>query len=494
MYSPLFTSTRVFAVVVLGGVLTALCLLYSSSTLLSIRGEYSLQPRVVESFRAPKPFDPYSQPPTTTPPPPPPPPPPQPSPAHDFAYIDPTLDAIKTEPNVFHDDYVNQTLVDGTKLKIILYWNDVYGVKHFGLGYGHKPFLDAGCRVNTCLTTGNRQRYPPDQLDALLWHYRANDKSLPKKRSPHTRYIFWLMESASYLYGSVIPFNGVFNWTFTYRRDSDIYNPYGRVYRRRTPLPTPPIPRDYAEGKTKMAAWFVSHCHTESDREALVKEMQKWMKVDIYGSCGNLQCDRSKNRECQEMLSRDYKFYLSFENSLCHDYITEKFFGILNLDILPVVWGAGPYEEIAPPHSYINARDFASPHALVDYLLYLDKNHTAYNEYFRWKPYFQQSYDWARKAKAFCDLCEKLHSDEPPKTVNLQKWFVEDSHCQTHRDSAIRNFIHQGKKRMDKNRILHRKSPLVAASNNRKYTRRAKRGQFCVEGSLDTLLVKELKS
>ena len=38
-------------------------------------------------------------------------------------------------------------------------------------------------------------------------------------------------------------------------------------------------------------------------------------------------------------------FYLAFENSLCDDYITEKFFSTLKLNIIPVVLGSGKYEE-----------------------------------------------------------------------------------------------------------------------------------------------------
>jgi hypothetical protein len=72
--------------------------------------------------------------------------------------------------------------------------------------------------------------------------------------------------------------------------------------------------------------WFVSNCGERNTRQKYAQELQKYIPVDIYGKCGTKKCPRSTETECFEMLNRDYKFYLAFENSICKDYITEKFF------------------------------------------------------------------------------------------------------------------------------------------------------------------------
>ncbi|KAK7066658.1 Alpha-(1,3)-fucosyltransferase 7, partial [Halocaridina rubra] len=144
--------------------------------------------------------------------------------------------------------------------------SQVFGKRHFGLGYGQEPFLRAGCRVNTCMTTANRKLFKMKDIDALIWHFRSDDRSLPPIRYPHIYYVFYMMESASYTYGDLKRFKNIFNLVFTYRQDSDFYNPYGYIYRRRLPLPIEDF-QNIAASKTKLAAWFVSHCETVGKRE-----------------------------------------------------------------------------------------------------------------------------------------------------------------------------------------------------------------------------------
>ena len=73
----------------------------------------------------------------------------------------------------------------------------------------------------------------------------------------------------------------------------------------------------------KIAAWLVSNCNTHSEREDYVTDLQEHISIDIYGQCGNHRCP--DNDRCFEFLSKKYMFYLSFENSICQDYVTEIF-------------------------------------------------------------------------------------------------------------------------------------------------------------------------
>ncbi|VDO00251.1 unnamed protein product [Rodentolepis nana] len=61
-------------------------------------------------------------------------------------------------------------------------------------------------------------------------------------------------------------------------------------------------------------------------------------------------------------------------------------FSCFSTRIVPIVLGAykEDYESVLPPHSYINVDDLDSIQELAEYLQFLDKNDTAYAQYFAW--------------------------------------------------------------------------------------------------------------
>ncbi|RNA30006.1 alpha-(1-3)-fucosyltransferase C-like [Brachionus plicatilis] len=153
--------------------------------------------------------------------------------------------------------------------------------------------------------------------------------------------------------------------------------------------------------------------------------MQKYsQKIDIYGGCGKSCNIPGENRflsnECREKLSKESFFFLAFENSMCKDYITEKLYDTILFDTVPVVYGYGPYDQVIPRSAYINALDFKTPKQLVDHLLYLESNKTAYNSYFKWKRYIKRTNN---QYKTFCDMCIKLNLEN---YFGIQKSQVND--------------------------------------------------------------------
>ncbi|CAI2729718.1 unnamed protein product [Schistosoma spindalis] len=238
------------------------------------------------------------------------------------------------------------------------------------------------------------------------------------------------------------------NFTATYRLDSTIHLPYGKVienleYNQKlndssgissiSSINSNSIgnsfkPRNISALKKKTVAWIVSNCHPESPRNLYAYELSKYITVDIYGKCSQRKCQDSK---CHKMLKEQYKFYLSFENSLCQDYITEKFFrNALMNDVIPVVMGASieEYKSVAPPNSFIHVDQFSSPRQLAEYLHYLDKNHTAFNEYFIWQNKWRVLLFPERPECDFCLLANALPSLKPSWYIDINSWF--DRSCQ----------------------------------------------------------------
>ena len=330
--------------------------------------------------------------------------------------------------------------------KVILFYTPWFGQKPWpdfastGLNLSH-----ANCPEKNCKITYNV--HDIGKSDLIIFHAsdmprfvsRDELQQIHKYRCSSQRMAFLCHESVQNepLDDFVIP-DGFFNWTITFKTDSDFHFPYGS-YVRLPPDENVPTLIDYAASKSKFVLWAVSHCGTI--REKYVKKLLNYINVDIYGVCSYVygqdnQCSKSSN--CGDIF-RPYKFTLAFENGVCTDYITEKFWAALNRNSVPVVLAKDYYRtDVVPPGSFISVQDFPSVKALAEYLLYLDKNNTAYNEYFSWK----QKFD-SKRINSFpaCDVCAALHDEclKPKVYYDMfKKFWNEDVDCKNREQTLSR--------------------------------------------------------
>ena len=202
--------------------------------------------------------------------------------------------------------------------KLIVLPNDIDGVKS-----ARKRLKEENCLVQNCEFSSKVSDVLKADTVVVKSDFGVGQYS--KMTTPNQVWVMYQLESP-YHSSSFNQLAKRTNWTATYRRDSVLVAPYEKFvpYKDVAYLPDKP-PKNYAQNKTKLAAWFVTNCYARNGRSQYVEELQKHMNVDIYGACGQLSCPRSSSK-CYDMLKTDYKFYLSFENSNCKDYITEKLY------------------------------------------------------------------------------------------------------------------------------------------------------------------------
>lgn len=263
------------------------------------------------------------------------------------------------------------------------------------------------------------------EADAVGFHARDMPNSLPSQRTAKQIWFYYVLENPLNAFMDANGYADVFNWTMSYRRESEIYVPYGK-YTALTK--SAEDSSNHENTKTKQVAWLVSNCRA-TERQEYVKELQNHINVSIYGECGDSKSCPGKRRSplCNALL-RKYKFYLAFENGNCPGYITEKYWeNAIDNNIVPVVMGGADYKTFAIPNSYIDVQDFGSPKKLAEYLLYLDGNDTAYREYFNWKKHYQHI-----APKRACTLCKQLHNESlysPPRVYSNMARFWDKNQC-----------------------------------------------------------------
>lgn len=235
------------------------------------------------------------------------------------------------------------------------------------LGKGQSTFIKRQCIHKNCFITRDETFLNNIyDFDAIL--FLGSELSdlpiVPAVRYDDQKYVFVGVEPA--IDKPVKEeFNSFFNWTWTYKLDSDIRSNDVVVRNKKGKIIGPDRNMnwlDYNEmkpisdhmkiklqTKTVAAIWFASRCNTSSKREDFIKQLQKELlfeyKLDLRkcGGCGQYTCSIEKNDYCLSKVESDYYFYLAFENAICEDFVTERVVNALQHHTVPIVYGGANY-------------------------------------------------------------------------------------------------------------------------------------------------------
>ncbi|KAK3107754.1 hypothetical protein FSP39_021574 [Pinctada imbricata] len=283
------------------------------------------------------------------------------------------------------------------------------------------------CEVKGCVLERNLSK--SKECEAIL----LQSNHLGRPTIPRLKEQIWVLLS----HESPFTFSGAarnkiwkraFNWIFSYQKNSDIFFPWGKIVAKENRTK-----KNYDaifDLKNRTAVWLVSNCRTQSKREMYVNIMRKIIDIDIFGNCGNLTCKNivrkdDPNDVCRDQKSKQYKFYLSFENALCPDYITEKVFLFYQYDrpIIPVVRGISNAKEFLPKNTYVDASEFDNATHLAHYLKELGNDRKKYIAMLEEKNKFTVETLENVFQKAMCSLCKILHrSAFDEECVDTANW------------------------------------------------------------------------
>ncbi|XP_070841175.1 4-galactosyl-N-acetylglucosaminide 3-alpha-L-fucosyltransferase 9-like [Chaetodon trifascialis] len=278
-------------------------------------------------------------------------------------------------------------------------------------------------KIDSCYLTDDRSLF--SRAHAVLVFHRAIEDNLSNlPTSPRARFQRWIwfnMDSPTNT-RRIAGIQSLFNLTLSYRKDADIDGRWKLTVKKNTDKDIV-LPK-----KERLLCWIVdiNDLHTKSgEGYNYYRELVKHIKVDVFNRSS---ADFLKGENYFLTIS-SCKFYLSFEESVHRDYITEAFNGPLAAGTVPIVLGPprANYEDLAPGTSFIHVNDFPNAAALADFLLKLEKDNEAYMKYFDWRRFYTAMNHLTENHKfahAICRACEYVGVNKVYRVVpDLYKWF-----------------------------------------------------------------------
>ncbi|XP_043210409.1 alpha-(1,3)-fucosyltransferase 10-like isoform X2 [Amphibalanus amphitrite] len=272
-------------------------------------------------------------------------------------------------------------------LPVLLWWTP----------FSDDPGYVQECGEQSCLVTDARSHINSPQLSwVLIYGTLLEPWDLPLPRSARVPWGLLHEESPKnapiFCHDDCI---SLFNLTATFRSGSDLpltLQYLSSLEALTSPAGVVPIEEKLASERAPLV-YLASGCDTPVQRDAFVAELMQHIAVDSYGVCLNnrpLPVELADPSEADpaalDAFLAPYRFYLSLENAVCDDYITEKLWRPLRLGVVPVYHGAPNVRRWLPNNdSALLVSEFESPRALAAHLKRLGADSEAYSAHLRHK-------------------------------------------------------------------------------------------------------------
>lgn len=251
----------------------------------------------------------------------------------------------------------------------ILMWTSSSQYPFTIMKMARKSFTENDCLFKNCFITSHvLQLSDVTHFDAVLFNseaLRENPEFVPPNRRHKNQKYVLVSTAPSATYQMPAKFNYFFNWTWTYKLNSDINfahiaieDSLGKVIGPRQEMnwisiaemePTSGKISLKLSTKRSAAAWYVTNCGAVALHSNYIKRLRSELRrhfftVDILGPCGNVPCTKNGHKnKCYNLIQSNYYFYLAFENDLSEDYVTDQLLMGLNNYAVPAVLGGANY-------------------------------------------------------------------------------------------------------------------------------------------------------